>query len=373
MNILMLLGCFRTSAYKGAVGGGEISNVGLASKLVEHGNSVTVYTLHSDLEDFSSFNGVKIRKAKKSQYKSKLLSEIYGRINYKKMIKKDICNSNYNFILSGPDTLELALLLAREYKIEVGCFVRAYENFNVSENISVVDRLKSVTKNIIRGNNSFETLKQMDFIITNSNYMKEYCHSQGFNKDIQVVYPALELVNNIKVIEKKIKNVTMIGTKKYKGHFIVEELAGDFPMLNFNIIGCPDDLVRSNGPKNLNYIGWCDVINYFNNSTDIVVVPSQWDEPFGRVAIEGLSCGNITIVSDKGGLPETVSNIEKLIVADNDINKWKSKVKDILSNQSLYVDLSNMAQESLPLYTLDKQTLVLHDFLSKRSKPVSKQ
>jgi glycosyltransferase involved in cell wall biosynthesis len=34
------------------------------------------------------------------------------------------------------------------------------------------------------------------------------------------------------------------------------------------------------------------------------LVPSRWDEPFGRVAMESLACGTPVVVSDRGGLPE---------------------------------------------------------------------
>jgi glycosyltransferase involved in cell wall biosynthesis len=37
-----------------------------------------------------------------------------------------------------------------------------------------------------------------------------------------------------------------------------------------------------------------------------VLVPSQWPEPFGRVAFEGLAAGVPTLASATGGLPELV-------------------------------------------------------------------
>ena len=44
------------------------------------------------------------------------------------------------------------------------------------------------------------------------------------------------------------------------------------------------------------------------NKTSISVIPSSWDEPFGRTSMEAASRGCATIVSKKGGLIETVPN-----------------------------------------------------------------
>lgn len=38
----------------------------------------------------------------------------------------------------------------------------------------------------------------------------------------------------------------------------------------------------------------------------VVVVPSQWPEPFGRVALEAMACGAAVVATDSGGLPEII-------------------------------------------------------------------
>jgi len=48
-------------------------------------------------------------------------------------------------------------------------------------------------------------------------------------------------------------------------------------------------------------------LNLYNRSS-ITVVPSLWEEPFGRSSIEAGSRGNAVIISKKGGLPETIHN-----------------------------------------------------------------
>ncbi|NYF11673.1 glycosyltransferase involved in cell wall biosynthesis [Leifsonia sp. AK011] len=44
------------------------------------------------------------------------------------------------------------------------------------------------------------------------------------------------------------------------------------------------------------------------NRHDIMVVPSVWDEPFGIVALEGMACGCVPIVSEGGGLGGAVGD-----------------------------------------------------------------
>ncbi|MCC7007752.1 MAG: glycosyltransferase family 4 protein [Acidobacteria bacterium] len=41
-------------------------------------------------------------------------------------------------------------------------------------------------------------------------------------------------------------------------------------------------------------------------AADLVVVPSEWDEPFGLAPLESAACGTLAIVSDRGRLPDFV-------------------------------------------------------------------
>ncbi|MEQ5634070.1 glycosyltransferase [Providencia manganoxydans] len=361
MNILMLLGYFRTSSYNGAVGGGEMSNIDLATKLVELGNNVTTITLFSNLENESYYKGVKV-------YKIKSVSEsipfkVLGWLNYKKTTDSIMSNQKYDVIICGPDTVGLASELSLKYRIKAGCFVRAYENFDNYPSKKIKNKIKLKLKRLLFGDNSLKTLKEMDFILTNSKYMKLFCRNQNLTQKIKVIYPALSFKYIVPVENKVIKNITMVGTGIHKGNFIAEELANIYPEINFNILGCPEHLRKRNDLINLNYIDWCDVINFFRENTDVVIVPSEWEEPFGRVAIEGLACGNITLVSNRGGLPETVANINELIVMSNNIHAWNEKIDDVINNQLKYVNLSNKAQKLLHEYSPERQAIKLQDFL----------
>lgn len=52
-----------------------------------------------------------------------------------------------------------------------------------------------------------------------------------------------------------------------------------------------------------------------------VVVPSVWDEAFGIVAAEAISCGRLALVSNAGGLPEVVDGLE-CVAPPGDEEAW---------------------------------------------------
>ncbi len=57
----------------------------------------------------------------------------------------------------------------------------------------------------------------------------------------------------------------------------------------------------------LGFLKHKQILNLLNES-EIAIVPSRWEEPFGRTALEASSRGCATIISKRGGLPETTDN-----------------------------------------------------------------
>jgi D-inositol-3-phosphate glycosyltransferase len=57
-----------------------------------------------------------------------------------------------------------------------------------------------------------------------------------------------------------------------------------------------------------------------------LIVPSQLDEPFGRVAFEGLAAGVPTLASDAGGLRETVPAGQRVAPRD-DPGAWAAAIR----------------------------------------------
>ncbi len=88
--------------------------------------------------------------------------------------------------------------------------------------------------------------------------------------------------------------------------------------------------------------------------TSIAVVCSRWEEPFGRTSLEASAAGCAVIISNRGGLPETVTNA---LILDN------------LSVNSLYKALNKLIEninERKKLQSLSNKNFYLtHRYVSK--------
>lgn len=60
---------------------------------------------------------------------------------------------------------------------------------------------------------------------------------------------------------------------------------------------------------------------------DILVLPSEWDEPFGRVLIEAMACGVPVIANRIGGIPEVLSpEFDDCLVPPKDVQALASRM-----------------------------------------------
>ena len=157
----------------------------------------------------------------------------------------------------------------------------------------------------------------------------------------QVLYPA---INKIFKMPKKEKIITFVGKlnhskgydtfgraiirilKKYKDWKSI--VIGDEPREKYNFKH--DRLI---------HLGWIthdETLQIYKKSS-ISVVPSHWEEPFGRTSLEAASRGCATIISKKGGLPETIPyGLYLNKINQNEIYK---KIKQLIVNKKLREDL----------------------------------
>jgi glycosyltransferase involved in cell wall biosynthesis len=82
------------------------------------------------------------------------------------------------------------------------------------------------------------------------------------------------------------------------------------------------------------------------NRHRFLLVPSVWEEPFGNVALEGMACGCVPVVSDGGGLPEAVGK-SGLTFKRGDMNDLALRLQQVLSQPYLEQSLQAAAAAHL--------------------------
>lgn len=82
------------------------------------------------------------------------------------------------------------------------------------------------------------------------------------------------------------------------------------------------------------------------NKHAYMLVPSQWEEPFGVVVLEGMACGCIPIVSNGGGLPEAVGKAGLTFERGN-VNSLVAVIKQLLKDRVLEDELRKAAPNHL--------------------------
>lgn len=66
--------------------------------------------------------------------------------------------------------------------------------------------------------------------------------------------------------------------------------------------------------------------------TDLLLVPSQWEEAFGRVVVEAHAAGVPTLASAVGGLPEASGDAGMLVENYRSAEAWKRTLKHLVEN-----------------------------------------
>ncbi|MBB1304758.1 glycosyltransferase family 4 protein [Pseudoalteromonas sp. SR43-5] len=140
----------------------------------------------------------------------------------------------------------------------------------------------------------------------------------------EVTYPIasrkeipIEVVSNF----KNKKNAIFVGRlSKEKGpEFLVDNIDLIKKKLQIDklyIVGDGEliDVLKSKASSDVIFLGAVALSTVYNamDESEYVFVPSIWNEPFGNVAVEGLTSGAIVISSNNGGLPEACGDNAKL-------------------------------------------------------------
>ena len=309
----------------------------------------------------------------KSKYKDNLI--IFGNTVYKKRYKLKYVN------------IELKKnLLASQTKTYVNKFINLQKKYNCSiievhNRPSYIFNLHKNLKNTVLslyfhndplsmdGSKTVEDRKKLlkccYKIIFNSNWSKkrflEGLENKFVNSNKLVVFFQSAEKNNLKILNSKKNWITFVGKlNKAKGYDVfvkaIKKILNKYPNWKAKIIGDEKrekiDLFHKNADI-LGFLNHKKVLEIFKKSS-IAVACSRWEEPFGRTSLEASANGCAVIITNKGGLPETITN---------------AKILNKLNEKTLVKQIDNLVKNKIERKKLQilsiKNFYLTHDFVTK--------
>jgi glycosyltransferase involved in cell wall biosynthesis len=188
-------------------------------------------------------------------------------------------------------------------------------------------------------------------IIFNSNWSKrrflEGMHGDYVNSEKLVVINQSAKKQRIN-INKKQKIITFVGKlNRSKGYDLfgkaIIKILNKYKDWSSIVVGDePRDKLEFNH-KNLKKLGFKkhkDVLNIYKK-TSIAVVCSRWEEPFGRTSLEAASSGCAVIISNKGGLPETITN--GVILKNLSVKNIYKEIENLIKKNTLRKSIQKLS------------------------------
>ncbi len=197
-----------------------------------------------------------------------------------------------------------------------------------------------------------ELLKICYKIIFNSSWSKkrflEGLENKFINSNKLLIFYQSAKKADISIIKKKKKWITFVGKlNKAKGYDVfaksIRIILKKHKDWKAKIIGDEKREKIELNHKNAEILGFkkhSEVLDIFKK-TSITVACSRWEEPFGRTSLEASANGCAVIITNKGGLPETVTDakILKTLSSENLIKTLNQLIK----NKNLRNKLQNLS------------------------------
>ena len=181
-------------------------------------------------------------------------------------------------------------------------------------------------------------LNSMNLIIANSNYTKKLYQSYGFKVD-EVIYPPVDTKRFNKCCKNEGKYFLFVGR-------LLPHKRPDIPLRVFAKIKNEKLVIVGDGPlrklvehyskkfTNISYVGSVSdrkLKELYSGCKAVIYITEK--EPFGIVPVEANSCGKPAIVSNEGGLPETIINGRTGFVLNPD---YENSLLKVLKNVNKY-------------------------------------
>ena len=322
--------------------------------------------------------------SKISRYKKNII--VFGNTNFKK---------KYNLRYLNIDLIKNPLISqTKEY---VRKFSRIQKKYNVSlievhNRPSYILQLKNIIPDKIfslyfhndplsmDGSKTIEERKKLlkicYKIIFNSNWSKkrflEGLENKFVNSNKLVVFFQSAKKNDISILNNKQNWITFVGKlNKAKGYDIftktINRILNKYPNWKAKVIGDEKRekiILNHKNADVLGFLGHDEVLKIFKK-TSIAVACSRWEEPFGRTSLEASASGCAVVITNKGGLPETVTNAK--ILKELNVSNLEKVIKNLIENPNLRKEYQKLSLQNFYL-THDYVTQMIDNYRDEKLK-----
>ena len=324
MNIL-----FFSYAFYPHIGGIEVNSEILANQFVIQGSSVKLVTLTKEPGN-KSFNFDVIREPSLKQ-----LFQLYKWTDVVYENNPTLSLSWPNIIFRKPRVVAVRTWIRRTSgKKTITDFIKRFWVNKANKTIAISNAIKNESCNeaVVIGNpyrsNIFKVISDTSLITKDFIFIGRLVSDKGVDMCIQL----------------------MDYLKQNKQNFRLS-IVGDGPEKN-PLKKMVSDLELDASVKFLGFLEGEKLVQTIQKH-QFFLVPSRWEEPFGNVALEGMACGCIPIVSDGGGLPDAVGNAG-VIFERNNLKDLVNKTVALLGNEPKQIELKNKAKQHLANHTEER-------------------
>lgn len=190
--------------------------------------------------------------------------------------------------------------------------------------------------------NSIGTIKLLEnqnsniHVVFNSKFTASKYEDITRTFNTAIIYPPIDL-DYYKIHSHEPRYITMVNPVIYKGGKIFLDLVKRFPNQEFLAVNGwykpENDGLKFNNHANLTTWERKPDIKDVFRVTKILLIPSQWEEAFGRIGAEALIAGIPIIASRQGGLQESLDNSCFYVKEYTSEEAWYDTLNQVLANQ----------------------------------------
>jgi len=184
--------------------------------------------------------------------------------------------------------------------------------------VSIYSSYDNVPLNTFANKMICHLLNSTDTVLTQSNDSVAQFKKLGV-KNVHRYHHWINLNRFSPDVKNKKFTILFIGRMiPQKGAYLLAKVASKFPQIKFLFIGEGSDYqkIKKLNHKNIHLLGnvkYSKLHQYYQKS-HLLIIPSLYQEGWGRVAMESLACGTPVIASNLGGLSELLDPSVSILI-----------------------------------------------------------